>query len=139
MEIKTILVGYDSSEQSKRAVDLAFELAAPFHAEVLVVSVARPPEPSISIELHAVLDEAREHFEEEFTDLRTMAESKGVSIRTEVLVGHPAEQIIHRAEGAAAGLIVLGRRGTSRFERLLLGSTSERIIKFAHCPVVVVK
>ena len=139
MAIRTILVGYDGSVLSEKAVDLALELATPFQAEVLIVSVARPPEPSISIELHAVLDEAKEHFEEMFKGIRSRAEKSGVSLRTEVLVGHPAEQIVHLAEGSAASLIILGRKGHSRFERLLLGSTSERVINFANCPVVVVK
>ncbi len=139
MRMKSILVGYDGSEQSERAVELAYEFASAFKAEVLILAVARPPEPSIAIEVHAVLDDAKEHFEEKFTHLMTRASDMGLNVRTEVLVGHPAEQIIHRAESIAADLIVLGRKGHSRFELLLLGSTSERVIRYAHCPVVVLK
>lgn len=35
--------------------------------------------------------------------------------------------------------VIVGRRGTSLFEKLLLGSVSERVIRFAHCPVMVIK
>jgi nucleotide-binding universal stress UspA family protein len=41
-------------------------------------------------------------------------------------------------EAAGADLIVVGRRGRNTFERLILGSVSERILRFAHCPVLVV-
>jgi nucleotide-binding universal stress UspA family protein len=139
MEIRTILVGYDESAESEKAVETAFQYALVFKSEVLVVAVARPPEPSIAIEVHAVLDEAKEHFEENFKKIVERASELGVSVRTEVIVGHPAEQIIHRAESLAAGLIILGRKGHSRFERLILGSTTEKVIRFTHCPVLVVK
>jgi nucleotide-binding universal stress UspA family protein len=36
-------------------------------------------------------------------------------------------------------LIVLGRRGMSRFEKMLVGSTSEKVLRYAHCPVMVVR
>ena len=54
-------------------------------------------------------------------------------------VGHPAEQIIHRAETDKIDLIILGRRGTSMFQKMILGSISERVLRYAHCPVMVVK
>jgi nucleotide-binding universal stress UspA family protein len=36
-------------------------------------------------------------------------------------------------------LIVLGRRGKSKFERMLVGSTAEKVLRYAHCPVMVVR
>jgi len=58
---RKLLVGYDGSPQSEKAVDIAFSLAECLDATVLVFAVARPPEPSTSVELGAVLDDAREH------------------------------------------------------------------------------
>jgi nucleotide-binding universal stress UspA family protein len=60
-------------------------------------------------------------------------------VETEVAVGHPAEQIIHKAEMMKADLVILGRRGTSLFEKWILGSVSERVLRYAHCPVMVVR
>jgi len=47
-------------------------------------------------------------------------------------VGHPAEQVIHRAEVDGIDLIILGRRGRSMIARMMLGSVSERALRYAH-------
>jgi nucleotide-binding universal stress UspA family protein len=47
--------------------------------------------------------------------------------------------LIHQAEINHAELIIVGRRGTSLFEKLILGSVSERVLRYAHCPVMVMK
>jgi nucleotide-binding universal stress UspA family protein len=135
---ETILVAYDGSPQSQRAMQLAFSLAEAIWSKVLVLAVIRPPEPAARVELNAVLEEAREHYEQSFIGLREQAELKGVEFETDIAVGHPAEQIVHRAEQANISLIVMGRRGMSIFHRWMLGSISERVLRYAHCPVMVV-
>jgi len=136
---RKILVGYDGSPQSEKAVDVALSLAVCIDATVLAFSVARPPEPATAVELEAMLDDAREHFEEGFKKLLERAKSHDVELQTAMAVGHPAEQIIHRAETDHIDLIILGRRGMSLFEKWLLGSVSERVLRYAHCPVMVVR
>lgn len=133
-----ILVGYDGSPQSNKAVEMAFALAAALDSKVLLFAVARPPEPATSVELNAVLDDAREHFRESFERLQKAARERGVALETEIAVGHPAEQIIHRAETARTQLVIIGRRGTSTFQKWILGSVSERVLRYAHCPVMCV-
>jgi len=66
------------------------------------------------------------------------ARGQGLVVQTDIAVGHPAEQIIHRAELDGIDLIVLGRRGRSMIARMMLGSVSERVLRYAHCPVMVV-
>jgi nucleotide-binding universal stress UspA family protein len=119
-------------------VDIAFSLAECLDATVLVFAVARPPEPSTSVELEAVLDDAKEHFEEGFKKILEKARSNNVEVKTDMAVGHPAEQIIRRAEVDGIDLIILGRRGRSMISRMMLGSVSERALRYAHCPVMVV-
>lgn len=136
---RKILVGYDGSAASERAVDVAISLAQCTDAEILVLAVARPPEPATHVEVDAVLDNAKEHFEEGFSSVRERARSAEVHLETMIEVGHPAEHLIHQAEIHHAELIIVGRRGTSLFQKLLLGSVSERVIRFAHCPVMVMK
>jgi nucleotide-binding universal stress UspA family protein len=135
---RKLLVGYDGSPQSDKAVDIAFSLAGCLDATVLVFAVARPPEPSISVELEAVLDDAKEHFEEGFKKILEKARSLDLEVKMDMAVGHPAEQIIHRAETDGVDLIILGRRGRSMISRMMLGSVSERALRYAHCPVMVV-
>lgn len=136
---RKMLVGYDTSAQSEKAVDVALSLAESIDATVLIFAVARPPEPATSVEVEAVLDDAQEHYEQGFVRIRQKAAAQEIMIETAVAVGHPAEQIIHRAEAEKIDLIILGRRGTSMFEKLLLGSISERVLRYAHCPVMVVR
>jgi nucleotide-binding universal stress UspA family protein len=87
----------------------------------------------------AVLDDAREHYEEGFKKIVEKAKGHNLEIATDIVVGHPAEQIVHRAEQDKVDLIILGRRGMSLFEKWLLGSVSERVLRYAHCPVMVVR
>jgi nucleotide-binding universal stress UspA family protein len=136
---RKILVGYDGSAASERAVDVAISLAQCTDAEILVLAVARPPEPATRVEVEAVLDNAKEHFEEGLSKVRERAKSAEVHLETMIEVGHPAEHLIHQAEINHTELIIVGRRGTSLFEKLLLGSVSERVIRFARCPVMVMK
>jgi nucleotide-binding universal stress UspA family protein len=105
---------------------------------VLVLAVIRPPEPAARVELNAVLEEARAHSEESFGGLKERAKLKNLKLETDIAIGHPAEQIVHRAEQASISLIVMGRRGISLFHRWMLGSISERVLRYAHCPVMVV-
>lgn len=86
-----------------------------------------------------MLDDAREHFEEKFKKVAQRAEDLEVELETDIAVGHPVEQIVHRAEADRVDLIILGRRGMSRFEKMIVGSTSEKVLRYAHCPVMVVR
>jgi nucleotide-binding universal stress UspA family protein len=91
------------------------------------------------VELDAMLDDAREHFEAQFKQIQQRAAALEVELQTEIAVGHPVEQIVHRAETDRIDLIILGRRGVSRLERMIIGSTSEKVLRYAHCPVMVVR
>ncbi len=80
---------------------MALSLGECVDSTVLVFAVARPPEPSTSVELEAVLDDAREHFEEGFKKIMERARGHELTVTTDMAVGHPAQQIIHRAEKAS--------------------------------------
>lgn len=138
-QFKRILIGYDGSAQAEKAIESALALAQSLDAKVLVFAVARPPEPATMVELDAMLDDARVHFEEHFKRIVQHAKDLGVELETDIAVGHPVEQIVHRAELEHVDLIMLGRRGKSRFEKMLVGSTAEKVLRYAHCPVMVVK
>jgi nucleotide-binding universal stress UspA family protein len=135
---QTILVAYDSSPQSEHALNIAFSLATTTHSKLVVFAVVRPPEPALRAELNATLDAAHEHYEQSFASIRERAKKEDIEIETDVAVGNPADQIIHRAEEVQASLIVMGRRGRSAIQRWVLGSNSERVLRYAHCPVMVV-
>jgi len=137
--MKTILAAHDGSESARRAFQFAIELARAFGAGVAVVSVARPSEPPTSVETPALLEAATEHFEKDFAVFREIAKAAGVPLETAVVVGHPADQIVHEAAERQADMIVMGHRGKSRFQRWLLGSVSKRVLSYAPCTVTVVR
>lgn len=136
---KKILVGYDGSPTSEKAVDVAIRFGICEKSEVLVLAVARLPEPATSVEVEAVLDDAKEHYEKGLKKIVERAKARDVEVSTDIVVGHPAEQLIRRAEDEHSDLIIVGRRGTSLFQKLMLGSVSERVLRYAHCPVLLVK
>ena len=138
-QFKKILIAYDGSAPSDKATEMALALAQSLDARVLLFAVARPPEPATMVEVDAMLDNAREHFEEQFKKILQRAKDLGVEIETDIAVGHPVEQIVHRAETDRVDLIVLGRRGKSRFAQMLVGSTAEKVLRYAHCPVMVAR
>jgi nucleotide-binding universal stress UspA family protein len=138
-QFKKILIGYDGSGQADKATESALALAQSLDAKVLLFAVARPPEPATMVEVDAMLDDAREHFEEQFKKITQRAKDLEVEFETAIAVGHPVEQIVHRAETDHVDLIVLGRRGKSRWEKMLVGSTAEKVLRYAHCPVMVVR
>jgi nucleotide-binding universal stress UspA family protein len=138
-QFKKILIGFDGSSQSEKATEIGLSLAQSLDSKVLLFAVARPPEPATMVELNAMLDDAREHFEEQFKKIIQRAKGLEIELETDIAVGHPVEQIVHRAETDHIDLIVLGRRGMSRFEKMIVGSTSEKVLRYAHCPVMVVR
>lgn len=136
---RKILVGYDGSPLAEKAVDVAIRFGVSEKSLILVLAVARLPEPATSVEVEAVLDDAREHYEQGLKKVVERGKSRGVEVSTDIVVGHPVEQLIHRAEEEQSDLIIVGRRGTSLFHKIMLGSTSERVLRYAHCPVLLVK
>jgi nucleotide-binding universal stress UspA family protein len=134
-----ILVGYDGSKPAQKALEIGLGMAQAEDAKLVVIAVARPPEPPTRVETAGILENAQEHFEKDFKQIAERARELDVDLETSVIVGHPTEQLVHRAEMEKADLIIVGRRGVSRFERMLVGSTSEKVLRYAHCPVMVVQ
>jgi nucleotide-binding universal stress UspA family protein len=71
-------------------------------------------------------------------ELQEAACSRGIEVQAELDDGPVVETILTVAEREAADLIVVGTRGTTGFERLLLGSTAESVVRQAVCPVLTI-
>jgi nucleotide-binding universal stress UspA family protein len=113
-------------------------MAGDLKATLFVVCVIRPPEPAESAEFNAVLEDGRDRYERSFVPIRERARQKEIELETDIVVGHPAEQIIHKAEAIQASIIVMGKRSHTLLHRWMLGSNTERVLKYAHCPVMIV-
>ena len=138
--MKRIIVAYDGSPPAVKAYSLGVELAEKYGAEIRVLAVARPPEFGSEVETEAVIENSRHHYQQILHPLREAAgRRKDIAIHFEVAVGHPAEQIVRRAEDWPADLIVVGHRGRTLFERWLVGSVAKYVINHAPCTVLVAR
>lgn len=140
--LKRILVAFDGSPQSYQAFDFALEMtrlcpgAAP---EIIALSVVQPPEPIDIVEMDAIIDSAKQHYEELFKGLREKAKERNLEIKTEVAVGHPADQIVRYAKENNCDMVILGQKGKSKIESWILGSVSKRVATYSPCTVTIVK
>lgn len=137
--IKKILVAYDGSEESHSAFLFGLDMAKKFEAELEVLSIVRVLEPPEEVETRDNLERGRERYEKFFKHLRQEANEKNIHIKTEVALGHPAEQIIRWAEKNHINIIVMGQQTKNTFERWLLGSTPDKVVHHAPCTVTIVK
>lgn len=140
MDIKKMVVAYDGSESSHKALAWAVDLAVKLGCGVVVVSVVKPPEFSASID---EVDEWYADGAKQYAPLLEKAvaygEERGITIQTEVLKGHPAESIMRYAGDRRADLIVMGTRGRGGFKSLIIGSVAQKVVTYAKVPVLVVK
>jgi nucleotide-binding universal stress UspA family protein len=137
--VTKILIAYDGSSQSQKAFDFGLEMAAKYSARITVLSIARPPEPPVDVELQAVLENATDYFESHFSRMKAQTAAMGIEAAFEVRAGHPAEQIVHLADEQKMDIIVMGHRGESLMQKWLLGSVAKRVLSYAHCTITVVR
>ena len=117
---RKIVVGYDGSESSRRALDAAADLAG--YGSTLSVVTVQTPEVNGSA--------ARE--------ARTRLQARHLEARYHQPVGEPAEQLLEKAAELEADVIVVGRRNGGPLDTLL-GSVSSRVAGGASCDVLVVR
>ncbi|MHB1037272.1 MAG: universal stress protein [Pirellulales bacterium] len=135
-----IIVAIDGSPASERALAIAVDLASHYGAELTAISVAEVPEVVAMVdEVEEIRQSADDYFHKIDEAAVEFARSRGVALRSVVVRGHAAEQIIRFAETEDANLIVLGHQGHSRIARFFLGSTTDRVSEHCHCTVMIVK
>jgi nucleotide-binding universal stress UspA family protein len=136
--MKTIVVGYDETEPSKRALDRAVELAQAFGAKLIVTSVA-PVLVSVGRGMGPIdpVDPPEQHLAE-LEHARAHLEGKGLDVELVPAVGEPAETIVQLAAERKADMIVVGTREPNVLERLLGQSVSQSVSRHAHCDVLIV-
>jgi nucleotide-binding universal stress UspA family protein len=137
--IRKILLGYDGSASADKALQFAQQLARTCNAELHVLSVARPPEFGEEVETRAVVENSRRHYEHVIRAARGKLLKEPVPACFEVVIGHPAEQLVRYAEAHDIDHIAVGHRGHTLFERWLIGSVARQVIAYAPCAVTVVR
>ena len=141
-KIEKILVPLDFSAASVEALDYAVWLAKQFHAAIHLVHVYPPDEASsIPGAAHLLLQsaEAIERLNEELTGIHRKHVPTFRPENCHIRAGRPYEVIVGLAREINADLIALSTRGHSGLKHLLLGSTAERVVRNAPCPVLVAR
>jgi universal stress protein A len=139
-----IVTAVDFSENSDCAFEYALELAAKFEAELTVMHVINEPVdlrgfyvPHISFEqLEKEIEQGAVKMMEEFCATRLGSFS---NYKTAIVTGIPYDEIIRKADEVGASLIVLGTHGRTGLDHLIFGSTAERVVRSANCPVMTIK
>ncbi|HET6598092.1 MAG TPA: universal stress protein [Anaerolineales bacterium] len=138
---ENILLAVDGSEHSLHAARVASDLAQAMKAQTLRIVVAFEPipvhlgEPFMQETINARLGEAEAIAQKAVETVGTIS----AAIQTETLEGNPAEVILDIANAQNSNVIVMGSRGLGKLAGLLLGSTSQKVVSHAPCPVLIVR
>jgi nucleotide-binding universal stress UspA family protein len=136
-----VFVAFDGSPESRKACQVAIEIAARFHSSVTVGTVHPPTKEPTDGHLESLVPFDREgkSLAVLIEELRGSARALGVtSVEPVFLQGDVVPALITFLNGHPHDLAVTGSRGLSRAQRLLLGSVSAGLVGEAPCPVLVV-
>jgi len=139
-KLGTVVAATDFSTTADVALDWAMALARQHGARLCLVHALTLPAPlpdyipsgnDFGQEMHQI---ALRKLEETAQRVR----EAGLEVELEVPIGVPSQVICRVAEEAGAGLVVIGTRGLTGITHMLLGSTAERVVQHAPCPVLTV-
>lgn len=143
---RTIVCPTDFSDASYAALQTAQDLARQFQGELLVVHVVEPIPPvpvdtdgAIRFDVFQYEDELMSAAEKLLQGLIAERVSSEVKARLLVAGGIPWEEIIRIATEEKADLLVIATHGRAGWKHLLFGSVTEKVIRVAPCPVLVIR
>jgi nucleotide-binding universal stress UspA family protein len=142
LKLKVIVVPVDFSAESKKALSYASKLAAGFGAVLRVIHVVETA-PFLNDLPNAMLTRSENEIAREaLVKLQALAQdeiNELIPVQPEVRIGKPFREIVGAAKVLGADLIVIATHGYTGLKHALLGSTAERVVQHAPCPVLVVR
>ncbi len=141
--VATIDAATDFSENARGAIAWAAEIARAHGAKLVVFHAQLPPiSPSAAPEFVPIppetYEEERRRAEAALAELARELREAGCEVETGIEAGPTASTILEAVAGRKADLLVVGTRGLTGFQRILLGSTAARLVREAPCPVLTV-
>ena len=136
-----ILLAVDGSEHALHAARMAADLARTMKSTELRIVVAYEPippylgEPNLQYAIDARMKDAQSVLDKA---VKEVGEIPG-EVHTELLEGSAGDAVIDVAATRKSNVIVMGSRGLGRLAGLLLGSTSQKVVSHAPCPVLIVR
>lgn len=136
-----IMIATDGSKQVEKAIKAGIELSkltgASFYAVYVISSSGYSPRDFGWQESLRELLEAEA--KKAVSSVEDMGKISGIEVKSVILEGHPADEILKFAEQEGIDFIVMGTLGRTGLERFLLGSIAEKVVRHSKIPVMVVK
>lgn len=139
-QFKKILIPTDGSENTVPAIKTGLDLAKEMGAEVTALYVVDQTA-FVNFSMDSTIVSIFSLLEKEGKTavgfIESEGEALGIKVTTKVLEGSPSKKILEESKNN--DLIVMGTLGRSGISKLLLGSVAERVVRYASCPVLVVR
>ena len=141
IDIRRILVPTDFSESARQALEWGVALALEFKSEVLLLHVVENLTVGYASDLFPVpmaevYEEISGYARTELSKLAEEIRAKGIEVTERLAQGTPSAEIIRIAKEEPVDLIVVGSHGKGLLDHALFGSTTERVVRKASCPVL---
>lgn len=141
-EFNRILVPVDGSKTSKKAAERAFSIAQDTDLDVVLMHVIHLPATALpptegTAYTPEISESVREGAESILKDLKEKGSKKGVNIKTILIEGVPDSEIIKEAK--EDDMVIMGSKGHSALDRILIGSVSEKVLHHSDATVMIVR
>ena len=146
--MKKLLVAYDGSDASKRAMEVALQCVQPddeltlltvIPAELTKSAFTKMLLPTIDMSSMVQSGSFKEKAMQSLSEIKQGIESSVSDVHTVVESGDPADEILLSAKKESADMIVLGYKGYGKEGRFLLGSVTDKVVRYAGVSVLVVR
>jgi nucleotide-binding universal stress UspA family protein len=137
---QSVLVPYDGSEFSKKALRRAAEIARTDGGRVTVLYVIPRYEEMVEFyRSESIRKSLKAEADKVIAEAKKIAENAGIEVQAEIREGHASDEIVAAAEKQENDLIAMGTYGWKGVSKAIMGSTTNRVIAHASCPILVVK
>ncbi len=139
-EYASVLVPFDGSDFSKRALNRACQIAKQDSSSVTVLYVIPRYEEMVNFfKTESIRKSLMQEAEKIMETAREFAAIQGIAVKTEVTEGYAPDRIAEIAKERSQDLIVIGSHGYRGMNKAIMGSTTERVILNAGCPILIVR
>ena len=144
IKLKKVLVPTDFSDGARQALKYGMSFAKEYGAELVLLHVVENLTVGYASDLFPVpmaevLQEISGYAKSELAKLGDEARARGLSVQEQVMQGKPSAEFIRFASEHEIDVIVLGTHGKGMLDQALFGSTTERVVRRAPCPVLTVR